>query len=101
MTKPHGRQSDLTEPDPCQKDTFTETPNADKVHHGQNQIMSETELENLKSGEKAPDLSNGWRYPQVGGLRKRQFDGTSFKSHKELENAQTPRSRLHVLLDSR
>jgi hypothetical protein len=34
----------------------------------------------------------------VGGTRQRRFDGTSFKPHKLLENAQTPTSRVHALL---
>ena len=43
-------------------------------------------------------LANGERYPLVGGMRKRHFDGTSFKPHKLPENAQTPTSRVHALL---
>ena len=41
---------------------------------------------------------NGWRYPQVGGTRQLHFDGTNFKPHKLLENAQTPTSRVHAVL---
>jgi hypothetical protein len=41
---------------------------------------------------------NGWRYPLVGGTRKRHFDGTSLKPRKLPENAQTPTSRVHALL---
>src|SRR6266498_449120 len=41
---------------------------------------------------------NGLRYPLVGGTRERHFDGTHLKSHKVLENAQTPTSRVHAVL---
>jgi len=41
---------------------------------------------------------NGWRYPLVGGMRQRYFDGTNFKPNKRLENAQTPTSRVHAVL---
>jgi hypothetical protein len=44
------------------------------------------------------ELPNGWRYPLVGGTRQRYFDGTNFKPHKVLENAQTPTSRVHAVL---
>ena len=43
-------------------------------------------------------LSNGWRYPLVGGTRQRHFDGTNLKPHKLPENAQTPTSRVHAVL---
>jgi len=42
--------------------------------------------------------ANGWRYPLVGGTRKRHFDGTNLKPRKLLENAQTPISRVHAVL---
>src|SRR5215212_1066528 len=45
--------------------------------------------------KKAP---NGLRYPLVGGMRQRRFDGTHSKPHKLLENAQTPTSRVHAVL---
>jgi len=38
------------------------------------------------------------RYPLVGGMRERRFDGTNFKPKKLLENAATPTSRVHALL---
>ena len=41
---------------------------------------------------------NGLRYPLVGGTRKRHFDGTNLKPRKQLENAQTPTSRVHAVL---
>jgi len=41
---------------------------------------------------------NGWRYPLVGGMRQRRFDGINFKPRKLLENAQTPTSRVHAVL---
>jgi hypothetical protein len=34
----------------------------------------------------------------VGGTRQRHFDGTSLKPGKVLENAQSPRRRVHALL---
>jgi len=43
------------------------------------------------------ELPNGLRYPLVGGMRQRQFDGTSFKPRKLPENAQTPTSRVHAV----
>jgi len=43
-------------------------------------------------------LSNGLRYPRVGGTRQSQFDGTSFGPHKLLENAATPTRRVHAVL---
>jgi len=43
-------------------------------------------------------LPNGGRYPLVGGLRGRHFDGTNSKPRKLLENAATPTSRVHALL---
>ena len=61
-------------------------------------MISETEFQNPKSGEKAPGLSNGWRYPRVGETRQRHFDGTHSKPHEVLENAQTPTSRVHAVL---
>jgi len=42
--------------------------------------------------------ANGLRYPLVGGTRQRHFDGINFKSHKVLENAQTPTSQVHAVL---
>ena len=42
--------------------------------------------------------ANGWSYPLAGGTRERQFDGTSFKPRKELENAQSPTCRVHAVL---
>jgi hypothetical protein len=38
------------------------------------------------------------RYPLVGGMRYRHFDGTSLKTRKLPENAQTPTSRVHAML---
>src|SRR5919108_2474632 len=43
-------------------------------------------------------LSNGWRYPLVGGTRQRYFAGTNLKLRKTPENAQTPTSRVHAVL---
>jgi len=43
-------------------------------------------------------LPNGWRYPLVGGMRQRRFDGINSKPRKLLENAQTPTSRVHAVL---
>ena len=42
--------------------------------------------------------ANGWRYPLVGGMRERGFDGTSFEPRKLPKNAQTPTSRVHAVL---
>jgi hypothetical protein len=42
--------------------------------------------------------ANGSRYRRLGGLRERHFDGTDLKLRKRLENAQTPRRRVHALL---
>ena len=39
---------------------------------------------------------NGVRYPLVGGMRQRDFDGTHFKPCKVPENAPTPTSRVHA-----
>jgi hypothetical protein len=44
------------------------------------------------------DSFNGLRYPLVGGTRQRHFDGTNLKPRKVLENAQSPTSRVHVVL---
>jgi len=44
-------------------------------------------------------LPNGSRYPLVGGTRQRHFAGTNSQSRKLLENAPTPTSRVHALLD--
>jgi len=41
---------------------------------------------------------NGWRYPRVGGMRQRHFDGTNCKPRKLFENAATPTRRVHALL---
>ena len=41
---------------------------------------------------------NGWRYPLVGGMGQRRFDGTNFKPRKLPENAQTPTCRVHAVL---
>jgi len=62
--------------------------------------MSETVFQNPNRGEKAPGLSNGLRYPLVGGTRQRHFDGTNLKPQKLLENAQTPTRRVHAVLGS-
>jgi len=43
-------------------------------------------------------VPNGLRYPLVGGMRQRHFDGTNFKPRKLLKNAQTPTSRVHAVL---
>jgi len=43
-------------------------------------------------------MPNGWRYPLVGGTRKRHFDGINFKPYKLPENAPTPTSRVHAVL---
>ena len=48
-----------------------------------------------RRGKVAP---NGWRYPLVGGTRKRRFDGTNFEPRMLLENAATPTSRVHAVL---
>ena len=61
-------------------------------------MNGETVFQNSKSGEKAPGLSNGLRYPLVGGTRERQFAGTNLKPRKRPENAQTPISRVHAVL---
>jgi len=50
----------------------------------------------LFRGENEPP--NGLRYPRVGETRCSHFDGTSFKSRKVPENAQTPTSQVHALL---
>jgi len=42
---------------------------------------------------------NGLRYPLVGGTGQRRFDGTHFKPRKLPENAATPTSRVHAVLD--
>jgi hypothetical protein len=39
-------------------------------------------------------VSNGLRYPLVGGMRERRFAGTSFEPRKLPENAATPTSRI-------
>ena len=44
---------------------------------------------------------NGLRYRRLGGLRERDFDGANLKLRKVLENAQTPRRRVHALLGAR
>jgi hypothetical protein len=44
------------------------------------------------------EAPNGWRYRRLGGLRERHFDGTNSKLRKVLENAQTPRRRVHAVL---
>jgi hypothetical protein len=44
------------------------------------------------------ERANGLRYPLVGGTRERHFAGTNSKSHKLLENAPSPTSRVHALL---
>jgi hypothetical protein len=41
---------------------------------------------------------NGLRYPLVGGMRLRHFDGTNFEPQKLLENAASPTSRVHAVL---
>jgi hypothetical protein len=43
-------------------------------------------------------LPNGLRYPLVGGMRERYFDGINLKPHNLLENARTPTSRVHAVL---
>ncbi len=43
-------------------------------------------------------MPNGWRYPLVGGVRQRRFDGTGSKPQRLPENAQTPTSRAHAVL---
>ena len=43
-------------------------------------------------------LPNGLRYPRVGGMRQRHFDGINFKPRKLLENAATPTRRVHAVL---
>jgi hypothetical protein len=40
------------------------------------------------------DSLNGLRYPRVGGMRERRFDGTNFKPRELLENAATPTRRV-------
>jgi hypothetical protein len=44
------------------------------------------------------ELPNGLRYRRLGGLRQRHFAGTNLKPRKVLENAQTPRRRVHAVL---
>ena len=41
---------------------------------------------------------NGLRYPLVGGMRQRRFDGTNSKPRKLPQNAQSPTSRVHAVL---
>jgi hypothetical protein len=41
---------------------------------------------------------NGLRYPRVGGMRQRHFDGNSFEPRKLPENAATPTRRVHAVL---
>ena len=43
-------------------------------------------------------LSNGLRYPLVGGTRQRRVDGTNFEPRKLPKNAATPTSRVHAVL---
>src|SRR5215216_4544787 len=43
--------------------------------------------------------ANGVRYPLVGGTREHHFDGINFKPRKLPENAPTPTSRVHAVLD--
>jgi hypothetical protein len=61
-------------------------------------MISDTVFQNPNSREKAPGLSNGVRYPLVGGTRERHFDGTSLRPRIRPENAQTPTSRVHAVL---
>ena len=44
------------------------------------------------------ELPNGLRYPLVGGVRQRRFDGINLKPRKVPKNAQTPTSRVHAVL---
>jgi hypothetical protein len=41
---------------------------------------------------------NGLRYRRLGGLREWHFDRINLKPRKRLENAQTPRRRVHAVL---
>ncbi len=41
---------------------------------------------------------NGSRYRRLGGLRQSLFAGIHLELRKVLENAQTPRRRVHALL---
>jgi hypothetical protein len=43
-------------------------------------------------------LPNGLRYRRLGGRREHQFAGIHLKPRKVLENAQTPRRRVHAVL---
>jgi hypothetical protein len=52
----------------------------------------------LEFNSSAKSPPNGERYPLVGGMRGRRFDGTSFKPRNLSENAQTPTSRVHAVL---
>jgi hypothetical protein len=65
MTNPHSEQRDSTNLYHFQEDTFARRPHTDKFHHLQNRTMSETELKNPKSGEKAPGLSNYGLYSRA------------------------------------
>jgi len=53
----------------------------------------------LNSAKKEP--ANGERYPRVGGVRQRRFDGANSKPCKRLENAATPTRRVHAVLGGR
>jgi hypothetical protein len=41
---------------------------------------------------------NGLRYPRVGGMRQRRFDGTHFQPRNLPESAATPTRRVHAVL---
>jgi hypothetical protein len=69
MTKLQREQSDSTNGYHFKEETLPEEPQTHKEHDEQNWRMGETVFQNSKSGEKAPGLSNGVRYPLVGGTR--------------------------------
>ena len=60
--------------------------------------MGETEPKSTPNLFFSDEPPNGLRYPLVGGMRQRHFDGTNLKPHKLPENAQTPTSRVHAVL---
>src|ERR671912_14757 len=72
------------------------------LHNDQKQHLKHTICANdliRMSSMRLERQANGKRYPLVGGTRGCHFDGTNSKPHKVLENAQTPTSRVHALLD--
>ncbi|QZZ20444.1 hypothetical protein J5X98_24910 [Leptothermofonsia sichuanensis E412] len=43
-------------------------------------------------------MSNGERYPRLGGAGERRFAGTDLKPRKLLRNAAAPTCRVHAVL---